>query len=70
MDESSLDHALVRRNTRWRDRPLNINPGTIMTPRRSYRKTSLGSSGSSRQQPPIHRFHYSQTASVFDHKLF
>ena len=66
--ESSLDHGLVPCNTRWRDRSLNTHThthtimGTIMTPGRSHRKTSAGSRGSSRQQPTIHRFHYSQTS--------
>ena len=35
------DHGLMPQNTRWQDRPLNTGPGTIMTPRRSHRKSSL-----------------------------
>lgn len=36
-----LDHGLMPQNTRWQDRPLNTHPGTIMTPRRSHRKSRL-----------------------------
>lgn len=36
-----LDHGLMPQNTRWQDRPLNIHPVTIMTPRRSHRNSSL-----------------------------